>query len=118
MADTFVLFGSGTVNERTFVPVKAVDNGDGTFALDVDASGGVVVTPQTVTFHAEDLAATESQIIPAGAKGYGIWILTGTATVGGKTAVAGMFIGDSNTLAASLTVTMAASSTGFVTWNT
>lgn len=89
---------------------------NGAFPLNVE--GALVVEEDSTTPHFEDLAATEQQIIPVGAKGYAIIILTGTATINGKTAPAGMAISDSNKQLATITVICGTPGTAFVAWNT
>lgn len=82
--------------------------------------GGIPVTPtaQTVTRHSILLSAS-AQVIPAGAKGYGFTVITGTASDGTASGLpAGFSQSDYNTLAAGFTVTAAAASTCFVYWNT
>lgn len=85
----------------------------------VGAGSGGGIPGQTVTLHTVLLGASNSQTIPAGAKGYFFAILSGTATVNGTGAVpAGVSLGDANTLAASFTVATDSASSAFVAWNT
>lgn len=78
--------------------------------------GGGTTTP--VTPHFKALGASGSQVIPSGAKGYFIAILTGTGTIGGEAVSVGVSVGSQNTQGASITVTTAASSSAFVSWET
>lgn len=83
-------------------------------------SPGIPVAPTAVTRHSIllDSGGTASQAIPAGAKGYGFTVITGTASDGSASGLpVGFFQGDPNTLAAGFTVT-ASGGTTFVYWNT
>lgn len=104
-----------TSNSTAFVVSGATFSG-GTAGAGMSTTS-TIVNP-TVTANFEDLAATESQVIPVGAKGWAVTVFTGSATINGKTVVEGYSGGDPNTLANTVTVTMAAASTGFVRWNT
>lgn len=76
--------------------------------------GGIPVTPHNVL-----LGASTPQVIPVGARGWSFVVLSGTATVGAATGVPSG-VGDSyqGTLAATLTITTAADSSAYVSWNT
>lgn len=78
------------------------------------------LTTATATLHAPTLlGASASVTIPAGAKGYQISILTGTATVKGTALIpAGVTISSDREQAASITVTTAAASSALVVWET
>lgn len=96
----------------------------GFFGTTAPSGGGgglpVVPTAQTVTRHSIllDSGGTASQAIPAGAKGYGFTVITGTASDGSASGLpVGFFQGDPNTLAAGFTVTASGGPT-FVYWNT
>lgn len=106
------------------VPLGTSD-GTATGALGVKVvgagSGGAInvsSTHQTVTPTAANMGASASVTIPAGSKGWTFTVLTGTGGVGGTTLLpAGFSDSDTNTLAASLTVTTASASSAYVRYN-
>lgn len=119
---------AGTANKQQQlqgVPLGTSD-GSSTGAVGVKIVGAgtggainVVSVPQTVTLHTALLGASATQAIPTGAKGYLVSILTGTATVNTTASCpAGLFLSDSNTLAAGFSVVTDSASSAFVAWNT
>lgn len=83
------------------------------------SSVGIVVSPQSVTPHNTLLGASASQVIPIGAKGWSVSIITGTATVGSASLLpAGFSDSDPNTLLATIIVTTDSASSAYVRWNT
>lgn len=82
-------------------------------------SGGIVITPQTVTRVPFKIGASDSQLIPAGAKGYGFSVTAGTASDGTVTDYpVGYDQSDVNTLAAGFTLTTASASAVYGYYNT
>lgn len=73
---------------------------------------------RTVTPHFKTLGASGSQVIPIGARGYMATFMTGTGTIGGEVATAGLSVSSSNTLAATVTVATDSASSAFVSWET
>ncbi len=88
--------------------------------LQISAQGAnpLVVVGQTVTPHVVLLGASDSQVIPIGAKGWTVSFLTGTGTVGGAAVPAGFSDSDPNPLAATLTIATDSASSAYVRWNT
>lgn len=86
--------------------------------VQVTSSG--TAAAQSVTPHASIVVpASTSQVIPTGAKGWTVTVLTGTATVNGAAAMpAGFSDSDPYTTLADITVTPDAASTAYVRWNT
>lgn len=111
---SFPLYGGFGVPAANTVAVKAVDNGDSSYSLSTSAAGSAA----TVTPHFKTLGASASQVIPIGAKGYFATILTGTGTIGGEAVPAGVGVGSSNTLAATVTIATDSASSAFVSWET
>lgn len=69
-----------------------------------------------VTPHFKTLGASGSQVIPIGARGYLVTFMTGTGTIGGEVATAGLSVSSSNTLAVTVTITTDSASSAFVSW--
>lgn len=91
----------------------------GTFAGGSSGNSSIAVGGQSVAHHEILLGASATQIIPIGAKGWTVSVLTGTATVGSAAALpAGFSDNDPNTLTNTLTITTAAASSAYVRWNT
>lgn len=88
--------------------------------LQASSGGGAISAAQSVTPHASIVVpASTSQVIPTGAKGWTVTVLTGTATVNGAAAMpAGFSDSDPYTTLADITVTPDAASTAYVRWNT
>lgn len=77
-------------------------------------SGGGTVTAHTVL-----QGASSTQVIPIGAKGWTVSIITGTASIGAATGLpAGFSDADTNTLAATISVVTSSASSAYVRWNT
>lgn len=82
----------------------------------VSASGSGTAGPKTP--HPVSLGASATQVIPIGAKGWTITVITGTATINGASVPAGFSDSDDGPLAAAITVITAAASSAYVRWNT
>lgn len=104
----------GGLNTLSGLPLGTSDgSATGEVAVKVfDVSEDKAVTPSFMA-----LGASGSQVIPAGAKGYSIQILTGSGTIGGAAVTSVFSLVSHSTLAASLTVTTNATSSAFVAWN-
>lgn len=79
---------------------------------------GISPGSEEVTSHFKTLAAGETQVIPVGAKGYSVSILTGTATIEGEAVPAGYSVGEEKKLLATVTVTCDTPGTATVSWDT
>lgn len=115
-----------SVQTLTGIPIGTSD-GSATGSLGVKIVGAgtggaisVTSTPQTATLAAPTLlGASATGTIPVGAKGYQISILTGTATVQGTALIpAGANFSSNNTVAATITVTTASTSSALLAWET
>lgn len=83
-----------------------------------DFAGTVISMDDQTTPNFVALPASSSQVIPAGAKGWTVSILTGTGTIGGLTVPAGFSDSDTDTTLVPITVTTNANSTAYVRWLT
>lgn len=82
-------------------------------------SGGIVITPQIVNRVPFKIAASGTQAIPTGAKGYGWTVTAGTASDGTVTDYpVGYSQSDANTLAAGFILTTASASAVYGYYNT
>jgi len=83
---------------------------------------GIPVTPPKVTSKPQNLGASSSLTIPAGAKGWTVTCLTGTLSIAcGTTASAlpaGFSDSDPNIVGADIIITTDLASTAYVRWNT
>lgn len=93
-------------------------------SLQVTGPGGsdIPITPPTVNSLPQNLGASASLVIPAGAKGWTVSCLTGTLTLATSTTAsalpAGFSDSDPNIVGAAITVTTASASTAYVRWGT
>lgn len=120
------LFGTKAGKHKTLVglPLGTSDgSATGEVCLKVLVVGAGITggtftsTPPSVTPTFVALGASGSQVIPIGAKGWTVTILTGTGTVGGLTVPTGFYDSDTGVLVVALTITTNAASSAYIRYN-